>query len=208
MRAGTSVFIALLREAEPSDQRGKGVTALDVLSIVLSTLAFFFAIASFWWMHVRRGRLRLAGQPRSFALSTASGLVLNVPLAFMNTGPTAIAAVNLRLRFDEGGWPPQMPFVATRPGVGPKTDDDRPYATTIVLSGRDSRVICCEFIARPWNTILRGGRVNATVEVYEVRSWGKARWRILGEISLLISDRVLDAHTQYIAHDNYPGGEQ
>lgn len=193
--------------ASNGDSDAKGLTALDVLPIVLSSLAFLFAIASFWWIQVRRGRLRLAGEPRSFALSTAKGLILNIPLAFMNTGPTAIAAVNLRLRIAEDGWPAEVPFVATRPGVGPRENDDRPYATTIVLNGRDSRVICCEFIKRPWNTTLRKGRVSAVVEVYEVRSWGKARWRTLGGISLLMSDHVLAMHDRYVAHDNYPGGE-
>ena len=171
-------------------------------------IAVVVTLASFWWLNLRSGRLRVIGTPRSYAVSTFSpGFYLNIPLVFINDGPTPTVASNLRLRFEAQGFPDTMPFAATRPGVQPKRDDERPLATSLVLNGRGSVLLCCEFIARPFESYLENGVVPVRVEAFEQRYRGKAKWRDIGKFDLLISDHTVDMQKKYVAHDNYPGGE-
>jgi hypothetical protein len=186
-------------------QNGGNGSLADGVAIGIAAAALLFTIGSFWWINVRRGRLRLVGQPRSFALSTMGGLHLTIPLALYNSGPTPVWALNLQLRFSGAGLPAEVPFVATRPGVNPRAGDDRPLATQVVLAGRESRVICCEFIAHPFSASLAAGDVTALVRAFEARSWGKSQWRDLGSFPLRITADVVQKQGQYIAHDNYPG---
>jgi hypothetical protein len=172
------------------------------VSLFVATLALVFTVGSSWWLHARRGRLRAIGEPRSFALSTSGGLLLNLPLVLSNSGPTPVVGINLRLRFEKPGLPETVPFTATRPGVQPKGDDLRPLATAVVLKGHEAMLICCEFTRRPFPVELAEGELSVTVEALEKRSWGKPRWRTLVTFPLRISKNVVDKQASYIAHDN------
>jgi hypothetical protein len=187
-------------------EKGNGISTADLASMLIALAALAFTIGSFWWMNVRRGRLRLVGEPRSFAISTSGGLHLTIPLSFHNSGPTPAWATNLRLNYKTPGLPPSVPFVATRSGVRPQSGEDRALATQAVLAGRESRVICCEFITRPFECQIPEAEVKAQLEVYEVRTWGRARWRTLGEVPLRFTSNVIENQTSYgVVHDNQPG---
>lgn len=175
-------------------------------AILISSLALLFTVASFWWINLRRGHLRLVGIPRSFALSTSGGnLTLTVPLSLYNSGPTPVWAINLFLRFDQPGLPNVVPFVATRPAVNPRPDDDRPWASQIVLAGHESVVVCCEFIQRDAKSpvILSAGDLSATVYVLEARTWGPPKSRTLGNVMLRLTDEIVSLQGAYLAHDNF-----
>ena len=173
------------------------------MAVAITALAF--TIGSFWWLNARRGSLRLVGRPRSFALSSSGNrLALNVPLSLHNTGPTSVWLINAHLSFAEDDMPLSLPFVATRPGVLPTSDDSRPWATQLVLAGRESRVICCEFVADMKAPLqLVAGDKHATLTIVEHRSWGRERTRALGPIVLHITDQVIATQHSYIAHDNF-----
>jgi hypothetical protein len=183
-----------------------GWTARDAAATTVAVSALIFTVGSFWWMNARRGHLKIVGNPRSFAISLGNGrLMLNVPLAFYNTGPTPVWAINLWLRFDKPGWPDKLPFMATRPGVLPTSGDHRPWATQVALDRRESSVICCEFIGEAPDLRLALGDVAVTVVAVEARSWGRERERTLGVIRLTIGNTVLrsPAPESYLPHDNY-----
>lgn len=175
------------------------------VSIVTALSALIFTLGTFWWLNIRRGKLQLVGKPRSFAIAVANSKIhLNIPLAFYNSGATPVWAINIELRPASGDLPERIPFVATRPGVNPRSDDDRPFATQVVLAGRESKVICCEFIEESQSTpTLHEGRLVLGVVVEEARSWGKTKQRELGTIELQISETVLRQIQHYIAYDNF-----
>jgi hypothetical protein len=132
-------------------------------------------------------------------------LHLNLPLSFYNSGPTPVWAVNMRLRFSEAGLPTLLTFVATRPGVQPKSDDERPLATQVALAGREARVICCEFIQRDsTQTVLPIADLRPQLEVFEARTWGGGQWRDLGVVPIRITQTVKGMEGNYVAHENAP----
>lgn len=182
-----------------------GWTTADTVSMLIASLALLFTVGTFWWLNARRGKLHLVGKPRSYAVSTASGkLHLNVPLSFYNSGPTPVWASNLKLQLRTPGLPEVVDFIATRPGVQPRSNDDRPMATQVALAGREARVICCEFIESVSSgSRLAEGTLPVTVVAIEHRTWGGQRERSLGEFELRITADTVMVQGQYIAHDNY-----
>lgn len=180
-------------------------TTSNTASTLIAVLALLFTIASFWWLNARRGKLHLVGIPRSFAVSTASNkLHLNVPLSLYNSGPTPVWASNLKLRLATPGLPEVVHFVATRPGVQPRSNDERPMATQMALGARESRVICCEFIERGSSgPRLSEGPMSVEVVATETRTWGRQRDRVLGAFDLRVTAETVAAQGNYIAHDNF-----
>jgi hypothetical protein len=55
-------------------------------AVGISVLALAFTVASFWWLHARRGALT-ATRPRAYAF--LDRVRLRLPLAFFNTGAQA-----------------------------------------------------------------------------------------------------------------------
>jgi hypothetical protein len=186
-------------------QQAAGWTTADTVSILIASLALLFTVGTFWWLNARRGKLHLVGKPRSYAISTAGGkLHLNVPLSFYNSGPTPVWASNLKLLLNTPGLPEVVDFVATRPGVQPQADDNRPMATQVALAGREARVICCEFIETGSSgSRLREGTVPVTVAAIEHRTWGGLRERKLGAFELRVTADTVAIQGQYVVHDNY-----
>lgn len=182
-----------------------GWTTSDTVSTLIAALALLFTVGSFWWLNSRRGKLHLVGIPRSFAVSTANDkLHLNVPLSLYNSGPTPVWASNLKLRLTTPGLPEVVHFVATRPGVQPKSDDERPLATQMALAARESRVICCEFIERGASAPrLAEGAIPVELVATETRTWGRQRERALGTFELRVASNTVEIQGQYIAHDNF-----
>ena len=117
------------------------------LALVVAVAVLVFTIGSFWWLNARWGKLQIVGEPRSYSFAATDGLILNLPLVFANARPGAAVAVNLRLRLNAAGFPSVVPFMATHEGVKPE-NESRKMATSIVIQGRETRLVCCEFIAR------------------------------------------------------------
>lgn len=69
-------------------------TAVNLVAVLVAVLALVFTIASFWWLHARRGSLEVA-PPRSYAFHEM--VRLRLPLTFFNTGAVALIVSDLRL---------------------------------------------------------------------------------------------------------------
>jgi len=154
------------------------VTASDLIAsyaLAVAIVALGFTIGSFWWLNTRAGKLAIVGEPRSYSFAAAGNFILNLPLVFTNARPGAAVAINLRLHLDAPGFPSLVPFVATHEGVKPEKES-RKMATSIVVQGRETRLVCCEFIAEAFDVKVTGPiDVPVKVEAYVLTGWW--RWR-------------------------------
>ncbi|MFS8104190.1 hypothetical protein LFM09_44475 [Lentzea alba] len=72
-------------------------------SAVISVAALIFTLASFWWIQVRRGRLRVETGPVFSGAITSNKIVLNVPLVFHNPAPASLVVADIKLHLSGGG---------------------------------------------------------------------------------------------------------
>jgi hypothetical protein len=169
---------------------------------IIATCALLFTVGSFWWLSARAGKLQIVGEPRSYSFAAQGNLMLNLPLVFNNSRPLAAVAVNLRLRLDAPGFPSVVTFVATHDGVTP-TASGRQMATSLVIQGRETRLICCEFIAEPYDVVLAGPMsLPVTVEALIARGWRQPGWRPLLTFPLRLPQQAVDHRSRYLTYDN------
>jgi hypothetical protein len=96
---------------------------VSVAALAVSVFALLFTIASFWWLHARRGKIE-ATKPRAFAFVTSSRKVrLRLPLAFHNTGAAALVVSDLRLALDGDTNRSHFDWVTTRDTLRPEKED-------------------------------------------------------------------------------------
>jgi hypothetical protein len=174
------------------------MTASDVIAIC----ALGFTVAAFWWLNARPGKLRIAGAPSSFAFASGTELVLNLPLVFTNTRPLAAVALSLRLRIDAPGFPALVPFQAIRETVNPQPNG-RAMSSSIVVQGRETRLINCEFIARPAEVVLTEPvTITIAVEGLVERMWRSPSWRRLTTFPLHIPRQAVEHRSRYLTYSN------
>jgi len=168
-------------------------------ALIISTLALFFTVFSFWWMNWRRGKLQV-GTPRSYAAfgSVEGKMVLEFPFVFFNNGPMPIVVQNLRLIFSEEKELHPLIFNATVKKLG--KDEDRAFATQFPVRGREALLLVCEFQRTP------GGK---TFEVYDYPMKLQAKldkskkWKTICNFNLNVTEKSLPAiNQQFIVHDN------
>lgn len=171
---------------------------------IIATCALLFTVGSFWWLSARSGKLQIIGEPRSYSFAAQGNLMLNLPLVFNNSRPRAAVAVNLRLRLDAAGFPSVVPFVATRDAVEPRPDSaSRQMATSIVIQGRETRLICCEFMAEPYEVVLTEPTdLLVTVEALIVRSRRPTVWQPLLTFALRLPEEARQHRNRYLTYDN------
>ncbi len=98
-----------------------------------------------------------------------------------------------------------VPFVATHEGVKPEKES-RKMATSIVIQGREIRLVCCEFISRPFDLKVEGPiEVPINLEAYVLTGWWRWRhpaWRSLLTFPLRLSAKAVQQRRQYLTYDN------
>lgn len=170
-------------------------------AVAIALLALAFTVGSFWWLHARLGRVRLAGTPRNYALHFDNErLTLTVPLLFVNDGPTPIVILDLRLKEEATGFVGR--FEATLDEV--YGDKGRAFATGFVVGGDQARLLICQFQgARRGNLLV--GAMLFQLEGFERRLRGRAQWRRLGTFDVNVDQRGLDNQKSFIIHENKVG---
>jgi hypothetical protein len=177
-------------------------------SDVIAICALAFTVGAFWWLNARPGKLRIVGPPSSYAFASGTDLLLNLPLVFTNTRPLAAVALNLRLRIDAPGFPMLVPFQATRETVNPQSNG-RAMSSSIVIQGRETRLVNCEFIARPYEVVLTEPlTIAVTVEALIERKWHPPSWRPLMTFPLHLPIQAVDHRGQYLTYSNEVAPEQ
>ena len=129
---------------------GQQVTPLRELRCVLLAYAAFFVallalgftVGSFWWLHARRGSLT-ATPPRSYAF--ANRVRLRLPLAFFNTGATALIVGDLRLVIENQSSRTPLRWISTRTTLRPEKEDGFAFAAPFSVRGRATKDVLAEF---------------------------------------------------------------
>jgi len=109
------------------------------VAIVISVLALSFTLASFWWLHARRGSL-VAASPETYAF--VDGFRLRFPLALFNDGAIPLLVTDLRVEVSELG---AVPWTTTRSRLRPESEDEPAFPTPFAVGGRDTKELIVEF---------------------------------------------------------------
>lgn len=158
---------------------------------VLSLLALLFTIASFWWIQVRRGKLRATTGPAFSGSKNKNCLLLNVPFSFHNPAPATLTVVDLKLRIEGGtvyddSLPVKMFWIATHDSVCPKGGEHREFMRPFSIDGRKTVEHVIEFQAKDPTTQLCSGPYTAILEALVIpQRLGKKKWRDVCSYQLL-----------------------
>jgi hypothetical protein len=200
------VFLLLLEQSPPAPSPAPTpeITVKDVLAPTVALATLVFTVGTFWWNNWRRGHLTV-GMPRSFAAdSNGKRTRLNLPLSISNTGPRPITVTALRIRalhvksFLGIRILRASQFVMKDNRFASELDPSKAtmqFATSFVVSGRDSEVRIVEFIA--------SGDMQLSGLTYfhvEALASAKMRWRKIGSIAC--SFETGRDFTRYLVYDN------
>ena len=107
----------------------------DLLSTIVSIAALLFVVFSFWWMYWRRGHL-IVSTPLSYiaAKTNNTGLLVELPLSFYNTGALPIIVDNLYLIINQKSSQIELYINATRDHLGAK--EQKPVTQFVVDGGK------------------------------------------------------------------------
>ncbi|MGW3788929.1 hypothetical protein ACWD5Z_30415 [Micromonospora chokoriensis] len=155
-------------------------------SLAVAAMALLFTVSSFWWIQVRRGRLRCYTSHVYSASFSSTKLVIVVPLVLHNPAPAPLVVTDLRFRIDppKGGpgtalaaLPMKLRWIASHATVYPK-NETRAFAAPFAVDGRKAVERFIEFQRDDPPSLLEDGPYRATVEaVVEPRSrWTRRRW--------------------------------
>ncbi len=182
-------------------------------SLVAAVMALLFTVGSFWWIQVRRGRLRCYTSHAYSGAFSDSKLVLVIPLVLHNPAPAPLVVTDLRLRIqqpnglsgkDAGKLPIYLRWIASHTAVYPDNETRR-FAAAFVVDGRKAIEAFIEFQRDNSPSILEDGPYEATVEalVEPQRWWRRVSWRKM--ISYTFNTQLaVEARASLIPRSNDP----
>lgn len=179
-----------------------------VPAFIISVLALTFTLASFWWLHWRTGKLRIA-EPRTYQgyAQTSGQMILVIPLVFFNDGPTPILVSNLRLRFLHETDAQPLTFNSTWAAFAYKEEDlGRAFATPFPVHGREATLRICEFQRE-----LAGWEFQAKQYWLglDAKIGTPGRWKQVSKFCLGVSKRAAETMSrQLLMHDSSGCPEQ
>lgn len=155
--------------------------------VAVAVLALVFTVGSFWWIQVRRGRLRCYTSHMYSGAFGPQRLIFIVPLVLHNPAPAPLVVTDLRLivgplagreTADAGELPLELRWQGSYPEVYPKLDT-RSYAAPFAVDGRKAVEKFIEFQCDAAPSLLADGPYGATVEVIVEprRLWGRGKWQ-------------------------------
>lgn len=112
-----------------------------VIADLLPFVALAFTLASFWWIWLRRGRLRVSAPLVCASATGAQQVRIRFPLVFHNTGAVPIVVDNLRLNLDGREWE----WMTVRSTVRPRQEDFVDFAKPFAVAGRSALELVVEF---------------------------------------------------------------
>lgn len=158
--------------------------------VIISTAALLFTVASFWWLHGRRGKLQVSAPQTYAAYAPADKMSLLFPFVFYNTGPLAYVVRDLRLRFTDEPDGRPMDWERTRTSILPEESSGKQLAAAFPVPGGAAVRVFCEFDRRPPGRVMDA---RAHPLLLEALTGTSDEWRSLAEFELHVS--VKDAET-------------
>ena len=169
-------------------------------AIFVAGCALLFTVASFWWLNVRRGRLK-SFEPHSFAAYIdVNRFRIRFPFVFHNTGAVPIVVQNLRLKFLDESSAPSQPWVATRSHIKPESDDGHAFPAVFSVPGRTAVQSFQEFGAPSLGFIL--GAKDYRVRL-EAKLGHKKKWCRI--IDFTVRAWRIEHPENFITYENTPG---
>ena len=160
--------------------------ALITPPLAISLFALAFTVGSFWWIQVRRGRLR-AYAPNSYGgCLEGDKKLLILPLIVHNPAPSPLAVTNarLRLRPKSGGEASLFYWQAIQTALT-GVNETRVFASPFPVGGRQAIEKFLEFQCNRPEVTLNDGPYEAVVEVQVApRRLRKKRWSVLVTFTL------------------------
>ncbi len=165
------------------------------VALLVSILALFFTVVSFWWLHASPGRLR-TWEPRSYAVAATHGdsekLQLRLPLVLYNDGATPIVVEQLRVAMlPEVAEDPSFTLQAIHPALY-GSNDNRQFATAFSVPGRTTLERTFEFQRARWDPVKQDDQGDYAFTLYGkvfgerrlLRRWPDTRWVALLDFTL------------------------
>jgi hypothetical protein len=166
------------------------------VALFVSLLALVFTVASFWWLHARRGSL-VASKPQAYAFTKL--VRLRLPFALFNTGARALIVEDLRLAIIQPQRSP-LQWFTTRRSLRPEPEDGHAFATPFAIQGRSTREVIVEFGDNEAWEPASGERHLLRVEA---RILGVAEW--VAVVTFEWWSPVAEAETgRYLVYPNQP----
>lgn len=163
-------------------------------------MALLFAVASFWWLNARQGKLQ-SYEPHSFAFSGGSHVLLfRLPLVLYNTGAKPIIVQNLQLAFpDEPSAVLPLPWRSERAQLGPEPEDGHRYPAVFSVPGRQAQQHFMEF-GGPFPSIDLAARDYKVV--LQARLGHKRGWRNV--LTFTLRAAHITHPYNYVTYSNSP----
>ena len=170
---------------------------------IVGSVALIWGLGSFYWVHLRKGPIRV-GQPPAFAASVGSDrTIVDVPLGFHNTGAVGRSIDNLALQLRQSGRSARLRFNATRASLGAS---EQQWARQIIVPPGASVSIVGSFqikqAAEPWR--FEAGTCECTMWA---KLDGRNKWRTLGSFNLeLAADQAerINCSGQFLPYERDP----
>lgn len=165
------------------------IVAIDIslLALVIALTALAFTVLSFWWIHVRKGRLRLSSVPVFAGTWTQQHgkpeIMLRLPLVLYNSGARACVVEEMRLFTP--GWRGEAFFKWERfaetmdPSKGTDRAEDFPTPYAV-----DPRRTASRYVDFTYSIPGELPEARPTAFVLQVRLDGRDRWEELGTTTL------------------------
>lgn len=166
-------------------------------ALIISISALLFTIASFWWINLRPGHVRMT------AFHTFSGFIrpdrarLRIPVTLFNTGAKPLVIVDLRLRLGSAGISCTAPTSSFRKSIKPSQDDQDDFPHPYVVNERSVVTKFVGFDPEP-QVMASGEPASATLEVL-IHGRG---WRQAGKTQ--IRTDIMADPSVYITYSNNP----
>ena len=140
----------------------------------VASLALFFTVASFWWLHVRKGEIR-GFEPTTFLLLMGSPprMSLRLPLVVYNSGARDRVVRELRCVVSGAREPVILDWASFHRTIEGKADDHEDMAAPFAVRGRTAERHMVQFTG-----LMPDGALSAREYevVIEGRLDAKSRW--------------------------------
>lgn len=162
-------------------------------AVVVASSALLFTVGSFWWLHARRGKLRMPSAPTRYAGAFGAGdPILRLPIALHNSGPLPYLIQEMRVEVDGTH---HLKWQTSVSSIDPREKEPRDFLDALVVEGRALKVVHIEFITR--GSKWRPEPLSRPSFALQVKVKGK--WRTLAHFTLQMPHKGTIGN--YITHE-------